>query len=403
MNICILTRAVVEHGVKGGMEQHCKIISEGFSERGHNVTIITTKNPKGKEYEKIKNVNIYYIQSAPTGIYSKKWWYSSVRKLEELHHENKFDIIISQSWAARSCINKFRYKYKIPTVTIIHGTAINGIKNRISVIYTTRDLLRFIRYIHQLIFRYIFIDIPTIFYSRAIISVATELKNEIKAHYFCWFKRIHVVNNGINVDLFRPKVDCEFLKKKYKLEKNTKIILTVSRITKDKGIHILINCMPHIKEKVTDIKLVIVGDGAGYVETLKELARELDVAEDVIFVGFIPNEQLVYYYNMCDVFVMPTLNQEALSLTLIEAMSCGNIVIASDVSGSRSVIKEKYNGLLFKPNKTNQLAIKLIEILKDRESIAKIGENAREDISKKFNETNMISATLEILKASKKI
>ena len=65
MRICMFAMLLPEH-VKGGMEYHCLDLAKTVSEKGHDVTIITTRHPLGKTEDKLGDVKIYYTDCDPT-------------------------------------------------------------------------------------------------------------------------------------------------------------------------------------------------------------------------------------------------------------------------------------------------------------------------------------------------
>ena len=392
----MLTRSTMQHAIKGGMELHGELLSEGLVKNGHKLTIITTKHPHEIEYKSINGVEIYFLKNTVPQAYSNEWWRQSVYKFDELHKKVDFDLVWSQSWAARSCLKKIKQKYKLPVVAILHGTAINGIKNRINSITNIRTFLRFIRYSYKPIHRYLFIDFPIIRSVDTIISVGKELTKEIKRHYFRRLKSVYTVPNGIDISKFNSSNFNDNIRKRYRIEKDSKLILTVSRMSRDKGIHILLHSLSFVKKKFPDTKLLIVGNGSIYLEKLKKLANNLNISESVIFTGYIPNNELPDYYNACDLFIMPTLNEEAFGLTLVEAMACKKVVIVSDVSGSRSIIENGVNGILSPKGNVYALSGNIITILHDQKLAEKISINAQRDVIEKFSVKQMVQDTIEV-------
>jgi glycosyltransferase involved in cell wall biosynthesis len=115
-------------------------------------------------------------------------------------------------------------------------------------------------------------------------------------------------------------------------------------------------CIPNLK---------IAGEGEllGY---YKQLASDLGVADHVLFLGGLTNEELAKQYNNARVFVLPSINQgEAFGLVLLEAMACGTPVVASNLPGVRSVFHNGIEGFAVTPGDEKELARKLWQILAD--------------------------------------
>jgi len=79
----------------------------------------------------------------------------------------------------------------------------------------------------------------------------------------------------------------------------------------------------------------------------------------VIFAGEVPNSELPRYYNICDVFVLPSRKYEGIPRVILEAMATGKPVIASDVGGVKDVIRDGQTGLLFRSSYVEELYLKL--------------------------------------------
>lgn len=162
-------------------------------------------------------------------------------------------------------------------------------------------------------------------------------------------RNTYLIPNGISA----PKKSSEknFLDK-YMLTPN-EYILSVSRLTEEKQIHLLIKAFNRTK---TSKKLVIVGkssDTDEYVKRLHDLAKN---NTNIVFTGFLTGEALNELYTNAYCYVIPS-KIEGMSMSLLEAMAYGNCVIGSDIEEIRSVINE--NGLLFKNGSWSDLKSKL--------------------------------------------
>jgi len=116
------------------------------------------------------------------------------------------------------------------------------------------------------------------------------------------------------------------------------------------------------------------------------MAVDLKIKDKVIFVGNISNDQLIKFYNLTDIFVLSSISRsEAFGLVLLEAMACGKPIIVSNLPGPRTLVKEGENGFKVKPGDADDLAKKIGLILKDRQLIKKMGENALKLVREKYN------------------
>ncbi len=133
-------------------------------------------------------------------------------------------------------------------------------------------------------------------------------------------------------------------------------LLYVGRLAKIKGVQNLILAYSKLKPKFRNRKLIIVGDGE-YREQLEKLTKSLNLEKNVIFCG--KKENLEEYYRKASLVVVPSIWPEPFGIVIIEAMSYGVPVIASNVGGIPEIIKDSFNGYLFKHDSVSDLTKKL--------------------------------------------
>ena len=147
------------------------------------------------------------------------------------------------------------------------------------------------------------------------------------------------------------------IRKKANIDEKLKIIFFAGALRKLKNVDKLIRSVSEIKKNNKKIKLFIAG--TGFEEgNLKNLTKELNVEKNVEFLGNIEPGLLVEYYNIADVFCLPSKN-EGLPNVVIESLLCGTPVVVSEVGELPFIIKENQNGFLVKPNSIESLTEKL--------------------------------------------
>jgi len=384
------------HGV-GGLEDHVLMLAKGVAKKGNKITVITTKHPKNKLYEKAGGIEIYYLKNTLPGKYSASWWEESVKKFEELNKKERFDIVHSQSTGALCFLKKkMNKKYGIPVVISMHGTHIDEIKTIKNTYFSWKHPISTVKGIILLLFykyRY-FSERSTIKSADIIIATSNEQRVVIKNNYFFDNKDIRTVFNGINTKTFAPK-SSNRIRKKYKIKKE-KIILSVSKLEKEKGVQNIIKALPNIIKK-SDAKLIVVGDGS-YSGELKRMVSKLDMQKYVIFTGSVPLNELPNFFNECDVFVNPTIRQNGYDLTILEAMSCKKPVIVSKIGSVPTAVSSK-EGILVKPSNIKELSNAVIRILNNQQLARKLGKNARKKVVGHFSLENMVNKTIDVYKS----
>ena len=244
-------------------------------------------------------------------------------------------------------------KYKVPLIVTIHGSDLFPLKNN------------FFKYLQKNIVKH-----------ADIITVNSETaKQELISRFPSVKKKVVKIPMGIDLNLFRPKK----VSRKFQKYRNNKIILFVGRLNEQKGADCLIKAMPAVISKINNAKLLIIGEGE-YRKHLVKIADDIDIKNHVEFLGSKPHIEIANYYNLTDVFVLPSitsrLGTESFGLVIIEAMACKACVIGSSSGGIKEIIKDKANGLIFKEKNHHELAQKIIKILLDNKLRDKLSKNA---------------------------
>ncbi|MBN2816193.1 MAG: glycosyltransferase family 4 protein [Campylobacterales bacterium] len=173
---------------------------------------------------------------------------------------------------------------------------------------------------------------------------------------------------------------------------NTKIIAkqdnsftlgVVSRLSPEKGIDVMLHAMTHLVKHFENIRLLIVGDGKSR-DTLHELAKDLNIKNNIEWVGLQPKENLKSFYQQMDIVVIPS-RFEGFGLTAIEAMNYNIPVIASNVDGLTEVIEDNISGVLFPCEDSNELEKAIINLLNSSNKRHQLAQNAHKRVIQYFS------------------
>jgi phosphatidylinositol alpha-1,6-mannosyltransferase len=188
---------------------------------------------------------------------------------------------------------------------------------------------------------------------------------------------------GVDSDRFRPDPAARAeLRERYRLGERPTVVC-LSRLVPRKGQDMLIRAMPSIRRRADGAALVIVGGGP-YLETLRKLARECGVADQVIFTGGIPGGELPAHHAMADVFAMPCrtrgagMDVEGLGIVFLEASAAGVPVVAGDSGGAPEAVQHNKTGLVVDGNSVDEIGNAISELLTDRDRAAAMGAAGRE-------------------------
>lgn len=207
----------------------------------------------------------------------------------------------------------------------------------------------------------------------------------IYEHYPKYQNKFQILPNGVDIAHFKPMPKSFTLSAKLNPE-NKKIILFVGALDSShyfKGVNYLIKAVQLLTRD--DFKLIIVGEG-DLRPVYEDMVDSFDLAGKVLFTGFVPDEVLVKYYSLCDIFVLPSVDKsEAFGMVLLEAMAFAKPVIASDLPGVREVVERNISGVLCKPKQADQLADKIKAFLEHPKQCLEYGEAGRKTVEEKYS------------------
>jgi glycosyltransferase involved in cell wall biosynthesis len=164
-----------------------------------------------------------------------------------------------------------------------------------------------------------------------------------------------------------------------------------------KGVHILLQALARVVRP--DVALVIVGEGDLRAE-YKQQSLDLGLQEWVRFTGFVDSQELVNFYRLADITLLPsTTAGEAFGLVLLESLACGTPVIAPNLPGVRTVVADPVDGRLVEPGSIDDLAGKLNALLSlPEEQRRAMGQAGRQRVTSRYD-WRLIGARLEALYA----
>ena len=217
----------------------------------------------------------------------------------------------------------------------------------------------------------------------AIIALTEDMKRGIQK---IWDRDAFVVPNGIDLDRFENLSREEF-RKRLKIEEAEKIIIFVGGLRPVKGVKYLIEAMKIIIDKNRNTKLFIVGDGEER-EYLENLVRNLNLEKHINFIGQVPNEEVREYMAASNVFILPSLS-EGFPVTVVEAMASGLPIVATNVRGLPEIVKDGENGFLVEPKNLEEIADKVLLLLKNEELRKRISKRNKEEV-KKYSWKNIV-------------
>jgi len=333
---------------------------------GHQVIIVTVSTHTNKELKKITQgkFEIIRLPSLPFWGYRGErftlplgvaWLKLKRFKPEIIHSHTPFAV----GWEAVICAKAL----KIPLVGT-HHTFFDHYLRHIKLDYVWAKKLFSWKYV---IAYYNCCDL--------ILSPSQSLAQQLSANGLK--KPIEVIFNPTDTDFFQSPVESD---KKRELKNRAgikgKSIVYMGRVSYEKSIDQVIQAFALAQKQVPDLVLMILGDGPEK-NNLKILAKELGLKDKIIFSGkYVHNQALIDLLCANDLFVTAS-KSENMPVSLLEAMACGLPVIAANANGNPEIVKDNLNGLLVAPDNPEQLALKIVGLIKNHEQIKNFSLAAR--------------------------
>ena len=237
----------------------------------------------------------------------------------------------------------------------------------------------------------------------AVIAVSQGMREDVLT---CYPKvsrdRVHVIHNGIDAEVYKPTPSDPTLKK-LGVDPEVPFALFAGRVTRQKGLHLLLAAAHRIDPRY---QLVIVASSPDTPEIGAEVATlaERVRAErgNLVWIGrFIPLEDLIHLYTGAAVFVCPSV-YEPFGLVNLEAMACETAVVASRVGGIPEIVVEGETGYLidYEPEHleafTDSLAARVEEVLSHHDLATRMGKAGRARVLRHFGWPAIAARTIEL-------
>ena len=385
MNVLFLSKEYPPETGWGGIGTYIYNIAHALSERGHSVHILSLAYKTHPEYKEQKtgkgSIHIHRIKPVrfPTPILNHfffrsleiiKFNITIILKIKKLLNSEKFDIIEAPEWRSEAFLLSFIKPKGVPLVIKCHSPSV--LLNEVYKNAPTLDS-RFVDWIER----------TTIRNANLVISPSKNLADIVSEKMGIKINDIDIIPNPLDTEFFSP------IPISYK-EKNELKVLFVGRLDRLKGAHIFVEAIPIISKEMPDTSFILIGRDTNTgpnnssMRTYLENLIPNNIKERVSFFGNVERDILIDYYRGSDVCVVPSF-YENFPNTVLEAMSCGKAVVASNTGGIPEVIEDAISGLLVKTGDAKDLAEKVIMLLKKRDMRENIGINARKRIESLYS------------------
>lgn len=345
---------------EGGVERGTMELSRELLQLGHESIVISAGGKLQEQIEKDGGKHITF------DVCSKNLFtvISRMMGLRKILKEVDPDILHARSRVPAWLTYLANKKLHFPFVTTVHG--FNSV-SPYSAIMTKGD---------------------------SVICVSGSIKTYIQKHYRTLGEKITVIPRGIDLEKFNPQnTDAEFIRlfREEHTLKDKFIVTSVGRVTQLKDLETFITAISVLKKEIRNVIGLIVGgvreDKQTYFDSLKDLVKELDLEEHIIFTG--SQNKVAEIYALSNVVVSSSKKPESFGRSVAEALALNTPVVATGHGGVLDIIVEGENGFFYTVGDAEALAVKIL----NARALKFDGYNY---ISNHFSLENMVQKTLEV-------
>lgn len=384
LRICIVSREYPPETLWGGIGTFTYNLAHGLKRIGHDVDVLAfTFGPDADQYD--DGIPVFRICSPSIPFSERTFWdlagialfpfsllYSLKvkKKILELHIEKKYDVLDFPEHIGEGFFSVL--SNRLPSLVRLY-TPLSLIGN----LGMRRSTNRLDYYLIGLL------EKISIQRATAINSPSRNLADLVQKE-FNVNRKIERIFNPIDTDTFSPNGNA------CRDSDNGINVSFVGRLEDRKGAHILAQAIPKVVKKCRGVRFTILGrdcDGVHGFSSMKDyMIHQLEkhgCADAIQFLKPVPYEELVAFYRMTDLLVVPSLYDNS-PYTCLEAMSCGVPVLGTSAGGMPEYIDHEENGLIVPPGDPVALADALIGLVKDKNRRIFYGQRARDKAMRVF-------------------
>ncbi len=398
------------NGHMGGGEEHAHQIAKHLVGLGERITYITSPCPHSKNVvcpdpEELKHFEAhcgYPIERIDTSIIGSGRWNSPMDLFRRLGVLWSMYRLVRQKRAEYMIVNKpqslWRFAARlarVPVINVFHHLAPNA--------HESDETAERVTSLRDRVYRACF----DVWAADVNVCVSHATALDVRKAARSPGTKTVVIYNAVDLDAIRGwKADAvrrskalAALRKRGHAEYTGPVILTVARLEAYKGVQFVIGAMPRVLAEFPEARYIVVGDGPYRAEFERLADDTLPVKQRgaVNFVGRVSDSEKYAYYDMCDIFAMPS-TVEGFGLVYVEAAAFGKPSIGCNVMGVPEAILDGQTGILVAPRDTDALAEAVLGLLRDRKERLTLGRNAQHRVETELSWRASAEKYLEIIR-----
>lgn len=357
----------------GGMEVSSSEIVKIIKSIDADIQVVTSDHDEAEQFDKIQNFVIrrakgMFLQNLAEKnkmkrlynyfVYYKKYYSEVNRAIQEFQPD---EILVAdeqtRNWYGF-------YANKIPFEPIVVASMPEKKEETLKIRIIRRTLVK----------------------AKAVYCVSSSTKEKMCDAFGDEFRsKMHVLYRSISSEFIDSPVDQSAvaeIKDKYKIQ-NKFVILSVCRLNHKKNVSEVITALYKLGNRAKDMVLLVCGEGTDK-QRLEELIYQYHIEDRVVLCGKVDHEEIKNYYDVCDIFVLPSV-EESFGRVYVEAGARCKASIGCKIGGVEEVIDDMKTGCLIEPNDVEKLAEYILKLKNEKEFRNELENNMYRKVMEQFS------------------
>lgn len=357
--------------VVGGLAHVVSEVARALVREGNEVEVVTALDENLPVMETVAGVVVHRVapyHGRPLNFFA--WVHQlNLTMLEKgvvLFRRKPFDLVHAHDWLVAYPGRALKHIFHIPLVASMHATEFG----RGGGLHTDEQ-----RYIGE-------VEWFLTYEAWKVICNSRYMREEVETVFNLPPDKIEIIPNGIRPAAFQVKTPDPLVRKRF-ADPKEKIIFFIGRLVREKGVHILLEALPMIRDRFPDTRLIIAGSGP-FEEELHRIALNLGVDRYVTFTGYIDEATRNQLYAHADVAAFPSL-YEPFGLVALEAMATGTPLVVGDTGGFTETVENGVNGIRAEAGNVVDLARQVTRLLADPSLARRLSRKGLQDVDEKYS------------------
>lgn len=363
----------------GGLGVHVTELAAGLERRGHEVHVITRRAQHQQHYDVIDGVHYHRVDHGMSDDFVEMMDFMCKAMAHRFHEittmVGNFELIHAHDWLTANALRYAADGFGTRTILTMHSTEFG------------RDGNVFFDGMAQVIREQ---EAAGCHLAHTVISVSHFLADELRRIYQVPNHKIHIVPNGVTYQPFDGVVDPAAVKARYGIAPMAPTVFSPGRMTRQKGMDMLVDAVPLVLGYFPEAKFVISGSGPEK-DAVVNRAHQTGAAQACVFLDAMPRSEYIDMMRACDIAVMPSRN-EPFGIVALEAWAASKPVVATLSGGPREFIWHDVNGFLVDTN-PGGIAHGIGSLLADHDHCRALGANGRRAVEREYNWDNVAAYT----------